>query len=99
MAEKEIDVITYLSFENLSEGESCILTINLTANSSMEQVQVVFSTNPAFRVQENIFFLKEVVKNETYILKTAINLKETCEIYDLELLILISFINKQVIAN
>lgn len=96
MAEKEVDIMVNISFDNLNEGESCILNLNLNANSAMEQVQMLISTNSGLIIQENIFFLKEVVKGETYILKSAIYGKEDLEAYDLHLNIYVSFINKQV---
>lgn len=100
-AEKDLQIKSHLQFEDLDEGEFCRLHVVLLPTVNLEQTQLFMTENPAFVMPENVFFFKDLRAHEKHSFETTIYPSES-QISELclgELIIMISFINKQSIAR
>lgn len=100
-AEKDLQIKSHLQFEGLDEGEFCRLHVVLLPTVNLEQVQLFISENSAFVMPENVFFFKDLRAHDKHSFETTIYPSESqiSELFLGELIIMISFINKQSIAR
>jgi hypothetical protein len=100
-AEKDLQVKTFVRFDNLDDGEFAKINIKLLASIPLEQLQIVIMNNPAFVVPQSIFFFNDFKAQEKETIETTIYSSESdiSEIFSGEIVIMISFINKQGIAR
>jgi hypothetical protein len=100
-AEKDLQIKSQLQFEELNDGEFCRLHVVLLPTVNLEQVQLFMTENPAFVITENVFFFKDLKAHEKHSFETTINRSESqiAELFSGELILMISFINKQSIAR
>jgi PTHB1 C-terminus len=100
-AEKDLQIKSHLQFEGLDEGEFCKLQVKLSATVNLEQVQLFIAPNPAFVLTENVFFFKDLKAYDKHSFEATIYSSESqvSELFSGELIIMISFINKQSIAR
>lgn len=100
-AEKDLQIKSDLHFENLDESEFAKLHVNITPTVNLEQIQLFITTNSAFVIPENVFFLKDLRAHERHSFEATIYSSESqvSELFSSELIIMISFINKQSIAR
>jgi PTHB1 C-terminus len=100
-AEKDLEIHSHLSCENLNDGIFAQLQIDVTPHINLEQVQLFITHNPAFIIPVNIFFLADMQAHEKHSLEAEIYLSEAevDEIFSTTLTIMVSFINKQSIAR
>ena len=101
-AEKDLQIKSHLQFEDLDEGEFCRFHVVLLPTVNLEQVQLYMTENPAFVIPENVFFFKDLkAYDDKYSFETTIYPSEShiSELFSAELIIMVSFINKQSIAR
>lgn len=100
-AERDLQIESYLQFDDINEGEFARLHIRLHSTVALEQIQLALINNPSFVVPQNIFFLIDLPAHEKHSFETAIYSSEsqTSELFMPELLVIISFINKQSIPR
>jgi PTHB1 C-terminus len=100
-AEKDLQIKSHLLFEGLNEGEFCRLHVTLLPSVNLENVQLFITENSAFLMSENVFFFKDLRANDKHSFEATICLSESqvSELFVGELIIMVSFINKQSIAR
>lgn len=100
-AEKDLQIESHLQFEDLDEGEFCRLHVMLSPTVNLEQVQLFITANSAFVMPENVFFFNDLKAHDKHSFEATIYSSESqvSELYLGELIIMISFINKQSIAR
>jgi hypothetical protein len=100
-AEKDLQIKSHLQFEDLDEGEFCRLHVVLLPTVNLEQVQLFMTENSAFVMPESVFFFKDLRAHEKHSFETTIYPSESqiSELFSGELVLMISFINKQSIAR
>lgn len=97
-----MNVASKLQFENLSDNEFAILIIELNVSINLEQIQLAICDEPALTMSPSVFFEKDLKSGERHVFETRLSLNESQEYSEsmpIELIILVSFINKQSIAR
>ncbi|CRK93885.1 CLUMA_CG007412, isoform A [Clunio marinus] len=99
-AEKDLNIQTQLTVESKEIGHVYSLRIILLPTLNLEQVQVHLNPNIEMINSENVFMVKNLISSNEYSLDTSFTLENSAslEIFD-EILLLISFINKQGISR
>lgn len=100
-AERDLQVKSELRFDDVDDGEFCKIRIRLMAAINLENVQLFLAPNPAFVIPQDTFFLKDIKSYEKHSIEVTVYQSESqvAEIFSEDLLLIISFVNKQSIVR